>query len=142
LRLPSAEGRRPGPTLAVVAVVFVAAVVSPSATSWPGLLRDARLPVLVLAVLASYVQAGLSSALWRSALTSFGEPVRPARVARGDLRQPAGALPARQRLVRRQPRRPAVAGGARRSTLAAVAALETVLVPGGGLRARRVCCWP
>lgn len=114
--------------LAVVAVVFVAAVVS-QREELARLLRDARLPVLALALVASYVQAGLSSALWRSALTSFGEPVS----FRASLAATFGSLPARYLpgSVWYAVSRVALlsSAGARRSTLAAVAALETVLVP-------------
>jgi uncharacterized membrane protein YbhN (UPF0104 family) len=114
--------------LAVVAVAFVAAVVA-QRDELARLLRDARLPVLALALLASYVQAGLSSALWRSALTSFGEPVP----FRASLAATLGSLPARYvpGSVWYAVSRVALLSqaGARRSTLAAVAALETVLVP-------------
>jgi uncharacterized membrane protein YbhN (UPF0104 family) len=114
--------------LVVVAVVFAAAVVA-SRDELARLVRDASLPLLALTVLVAFGQLALTSAFWRSALASFGEPVP----YRDSLVATLGALPSRylpgsiwyavSRVARLH------RSGARRSTLAAVAALETALVP-------------
>lgn len=114
--------------LVVVAVVFAVFVLSQRG-ELARLVDDARLPVLALALVLSYGQLTFASAFWRSALASFGEPVP----YRASLAATLVSLPARYlpgsvwysvtRVARLH------RAGARRSTLAAVAALETALIP-------------
>ncbi len=114
--------------VAVLVAVLVAAVVT-RRDELRVVTRDASAALLALTLAASFGQLVLTSAFWRSALGSFGEPVPFRRSLLATLSSlPARYLPgsvwyAVSRVARLR------RSGARASTLGAVAALEMALVP-------------